>query len=604
MTASESPGGADLAFGRFELVRELGAGGTATVWEALDWAAGERVALKILRPELTRSTVDRQAFLAEARFVAGVQHPGVVRIVDRGEQERHGLPPQAWVAMELIEGRTLARHVRESGPLSVADALVLTESLLDALDAVHRSGIVHRDVTPANVMLSAAPGQPLGPAQVRLFDFGLAGTPGSPASASLAASAGVPAFIWGSAPYLSPEHASGSPVYQSADLYQAGGVLYFALTGRAPFERETAEALMLAHVNDPVDPPSLHRPDLPERLDRLVLRALCKSPHERFSSAREMRWAVRDLRIALQENEVVTARLVPVLGQGQGQGPALGLGSGPSAAGLIGEWEGVESGKRLARSPGPGSRLLLLLGATVVVVALAVGGVVAMIGGRDAPRVEATSTEPPKQAAVVVEPEPTVTAPRQVAVPDLVGRTLAEARGLLEAAGLSVGEITTSNGSSPAEIVLSMANPAGVRVAPGTSIPLTVASGWNSVPDLTGLTETEAQSALAAAGHSGIAVRAAQGGADNQGNPGGQVPPGSSVILLVGSSQPVAGTVVRVGTQVTFTLGAPATAPTTGPAAPSDPSGPTDPVDPVDPADPADPSGPTDPSDPTGPTSP
>lgn len=592
--------GVDLAFGRFELVRALGAGGTATVWEARDRVTGERVALKLLRAELTRSTVDRQAFLAEARFVARVQHPGVVRIIDCGEQQRPGLPPQAWVAMEVIEGRTLSRHVRESGPLSVDDALVLTEALLDALDAVHRSGIVHRDVTPANVMVSIAPGQPLDPAQVRLFDFGLAGPPGTPASASFAAGAGatlarssrseqadqpartdVPAFIWGSAPYLSPEQASGSPVQQGADLYQAGGVLTFALTGRAPFEGQSAEELMLAHVNDPVDPPSVHRPEIPERVDRLVLRALRKSPHERFASAQEMRWAVRDTRIALSENEVVTARLVPVLGAGPGAFAA-------SAAGVPG---GRATDARAGSRSKSAARFVMLAGSAVVLVALTVGGLVAMIGGRDAPRVEATSTEPPRQAVAAVDPTPTATTPRLVAVPDLVGRSLAEARDLLEAAGLTVGEITTSNGASPADTVLSMANPAGARVAPGTSIPLTIASGWNAVPNLTGLTEAEAQQALAAAGLSGAASRSGQGGV---------TPPAHSASPLVTATLPAAGTVVRLGAQVTFTLGSQVPGPTPAPTDPTDPTDPADPTDPTDPTDPIDPTDPTPPVTPGG----
>lgn len=612
--------------GRFALLEALGDGGTATVWHARDPLTGQPAAVKLLREELTRIPQQRRAFLAEARLGGRVSHPGVVHIIDCGEQERPGLPPQAWLAMELLDGRSLAEQVRAHGPLSVTDALLLGEALLLALDAVHRAGLVHRDVTPANLMLRITPGQPLDPGTVRLCDLGLAGPAGStpaagePTGSLVALTAGhpaVPAFVWGSAPYLAPEHAAGHPVSASADLYQVGGVLHFALTGQAPFVRDGIEALLQAHLAEPAEPPSSRRPEVPAAVDRLLLRALRKAPLERFDSALDMYREVHATRLALAENAVVTAP-VPVIGAGIVAGIGVRAGAGAEPGALTGARapQGITAhpvpaatgAQRRRRVSGRG---LLVAGAAAVAALLAAGGVLGVFGDRATPRVDAVTAASPQAV-----PEPT-TAPapavqRLTQVPELLGRSLAEARVLLEAAGLTVGQLGTSHSASPADTVLAMAQPAGMRVAPGTAVALTVASGWNAVPSTIGMSEAEATAALTAAGFTVTAQLASGSGASPGSNTtgpgsgsgvGGSTDPGTDpssdtgsavspsptvpASLAVRSTLPVAGTLLRLGSSVSLTLASPAAAPAAAPApSPGNAPRPTTPTDGSGPADP------------------
>ncbi len=571
--------------GRYEVVQLIGAGGTAAVYEARDIDTGAQVALKLLKEELVGETRHREAFLAEARAAAGVAHPGVVRIREFGELGPGGLgtgafesaaaPLRPWVAMELIRGATLAQHVRDHGPLSVNDALELVDALLGAVGAVHRAGLVHRDITPANVMVGVRlaggpggpgePGEPGGPAEpgergdrvepgaagaadgtaafdaaeVRLFDFGLAAAPGNPAIVKQGQ-------VWGSAKYLSPEQALGAPVYAEGDVYQVGAVLYFALTGRPPFVRDTVEEVLRAHVGEPLDPPSTHRPDLPARVDRLICRALRKNPAERFASAEQMRAAASEVRDAIRENLVVTAELA-VVAQASASTGAMTAGS--AAAG---------GGPRAARRLGPG----VALTAAVLAIVVGIGLAFAHLGEETAPQVRVSSAPAPTETPPPSEPTPAAAGTALVQVPNLVGLSLGEARATLMRAGLAIGQVVTSHGTAAADTVTAVAHAVGARVAAGTSISVTVASGLNLVPDLRGMSEAEAEAALAAAGFVGAPSPPATGGGQGQG--GG---------YRVSATYPTADTATALGTQITYTLAAP-TPSTETPVDPQEPANP------------------------------
>lgn len=538
-------------FGRFEVMALLGSGGTAVIYEVQDLESGDRLALKVPRGDLAFSPEVRDALLSEARFTASVSHPGVVQVhgygqsptdeCQQGISEPHGPPetpphqfsPGAWIAMELLPGTTLSQYVREHGPLSVDDALVFAEGLLDAVDAVHRAGVVHRDITPANIMIDVRPGERLSSADVHLFDFGLAAEPGHPALSAQG-------LIWGSAQYLSPEHAVGYPVHPSGDVYQAGAVLYYGLTGRPPFVRETVEDVMSAHVSDPLQAPVVHRSDLPLEVDRVVRRALRKDPGERFGSAQEMRAAVREARLLLRENDVTTAQLVPAA-----------RGSTASVAG------GAVRPKR-------GAALLWLLAACVAVLMIGTGMAVAYLGKDEAPRVEVSGTERPTSRPEPTEAPPTAEAPRFAVMPQLVGLSLGEARIALAGVGLLVGQITTSNGVAAAETILAVEHPAGARMPEGTQIALTVASGSNVVPVVGGLTPAEAEATLAAAGFVGSLGLDPTPGAD------------PDLVRRVQASQPGAGSLAAVGSTIAYHL-APIGAQPEHPVDPGEPGNPVDP---------------------------
>src|SRR6476620_1218150 len=205
--------------GRYRALRLLGVGGMAEVWCAEDEVLGRRVALKLLGSRFAEDDEFRERFRREAQAAAGLAHPNIVGIFDRSEWD--GTP---YIAMELVDGRTLKDLVRERGPLPPATAVGVMEQILNALAYAHRRGIVHRDIKPQNVIIDAE-------GQAKVADFGIARAGDTSEMTQTGASVGT-------MQYLSPEQAEGRPVDRRADLYSTGIVLYELLTGQVPFDGE------------------------------------------------------------------------------------------------------------------------------------------------------------------------------------------------------------------------------------------------------------------------------------------------------------------------------------------------------------------------------
>jgi serine/threonine-protein kinase len=254
--------------GRYRIVRKLGSGGMADVYLAEDEELGRRIAIKILNDRHANDDSFVERFRREAKNAAGLSHPNIVSIYDRGEAEG-----TYYIAMEYLDGRSLKELVVARGPLPIPDAIDATRQVLAALRFAHRKGVVHRDIKPHNVMADAD-------GRLKVTDFGIAR-----AGVSQMTEAGS---IIGTAQYLSPEQARGSPVDQRSDLYSVGVVLYEMLTGKTPFTGDTPVEIAMKHLSDPPRPPSVDRPDIPPDLDMIVLRALAKNPDDRFQTAEEM----------------------------------------------------------------------------------------------------------------------------------------------------------------------------------------------------------------------------------------------------------------------------------------------------------------------------
>ena len=254
--------------GRYRIMRKLGSGGMADVYLAEDEELGRRVAIKILNDKYAPDDQFVERFRREAKNAAGLSHPNIVSIYDRGEAEG-----TYYIAMEYLDGRSLKELVVARGPLPIPDAIAATRQVLSALRFAHRKGVVHRDIKPHNVMADAD-------GRLKVTDFGIAR-----AGVSQMTEAGS---IIGTAQYLSPEQARGAPVDQRSDLYSMGIVLYEMLTGQVPFTGESPVEIAMKHLSDPPRPPSLLRPDIPPDLDMVVLRALAKNPEDRFQTAEEM----------------------------------------------------------------------------------------------------------------------------------------------------------------------------------------------------------------------------------------------------------------------------------------------------------------------------
>src|SRR4051812_25471456 len=277
--------------GRYRAQKRLGSGGMAEVWCAEDEVLGRRGALKLLGSRYAEGDEVRERFRREAQAPAGLAHPHLVGVFDRSEWD--GTP---YIAMELVDGRTLKDLVRERGPLPPGVAVDLTIQVLRALGYAHRRGIVHRDVKPQNVILDDE-------GQAKVADFGIAR-----AGASEMTETGT---IVGTVQYLSPEQAQGLPVSPRSDLYSAGIVLYELLTGRVPFDAESPVSIALKQVSEPPVPPSQLRPGISPALEGVVMRALEKDPARRFASADEFAAALEAARRAPAR----PVRLEPVAGE-------------------------------------------------------------------------------------------------------------------------------------------------------------------------------------------------------------------------------------------------------------------------------------------------
>jgi serine/threonine-protein kinase len=249
--------------GRYRLLRRIGSGGMADVWLAEDPHLQRRVALKILHRRFAQDAEFIERFRREAEAAAGLQHPNIVAVFDRGEHEG-----AYYIAMQYVAGRSLKAAV-DSG-LTPKEAVDLIRQVLEAARFAHRHGVVHRDLKPHNVIVDAE-------GKAMVTDFGIAR-----AGASEVTQVGV---VMGTPHYISPEQAQGTDVTASSDLYSIGVMLYEALAGRVPFDGDSGVAVAMKQVSQTPRVPSAFNPRVSPALDAVAMRALKKSPSERFLSA-------------------------------------------------------------------------------------------------------------------------------------------------------------------------------------------------------------------------------------------------------------------------------------------------------------------------------
>ena len=258
--------------GRYESRRRVGSGGMAEVYLAHDRLLDREVAVKALNDELARDPQFVERFHREARAAARLSHPNIVALHDYGATD-----DAYFIVMEYIDGRTVGDLVEAQGPLDPVRVAKIASDVASALDRAHRAGLVHRDVSAGNVMVSAS-------GETKVTDFGIARIMDEHDQETTVGAKAV----FGTAAYISPEQAQGQIVDARTDLYSLGVVMFEMLTGRPPFMAENSLALASQHVlNDPPKPSTLNGA-VPQQLDAIVLRALAKRPEARFESAAEM----------------------------------------------------------------------------------------------------------------------------------------------------------------------------------------------------------------------------------------------------------------------------------------------------------------------------
>ncbi|MGH3993270.1 MAG: protein kinase domain-containing protein, partial [Pseudonocardiaceae bacterium] len=262
--------------GRYRVLGRIGSGGMADVYRAEDTHLGREVALKVLHRRFAQDAEFVERFRREARAAAGLQHPHVVSVFDRGEYEG-----TYYIAMECLSGRTLKALVNDAAPLDPLRVIDLGIQVLQAAGFAHRRGVIHRDFKPHNVIVDDE-------GVAKVTDFGIAR-----AGASEMTETGS---IMGTAQYLSPEQAQGHPVTAASDLYSIGVMLYEMLTGRIPFEGDSAVSIALKHLSEPPPPMSVEGLSIEPNLEAVVLGALAKDPLARWQTGEDFAAALEACR--------------------------------------------------------------------------------------------------------------------------------------------------------------------------------------------------------------------------------------------------------------------------------------------------------------------
>jgi len=363
-------------FAGYRIERRLGRGGMGILYLGIEPGLDRRVALKLIAPEAAADEVFAKRFAEESRIAASIEHPNVVPIYAAGEEG--GVP---FIAMRFVAGSDLGLRLAREGRLEPAPAVDLIAQIGNGLDAIHAAGLVHRDVKPANVLLSGGDGAE----HAYITDFGVA--------RNVATQSGLTQtgrFV-GTLDYVAPEQISGGAVDARVDVYALGCLLFKLLTGRVPYPRDGEAARLYAHLNDPPPAPSLYAPEVPMALDDVVIRAMSKAPEDRYPSAgdlgRAARAALSGAAVAIPERTVatgaaatrettaITAADPSTVTSAPSRAPTADVPSPPTAAtrrrdpGRDGE--GSSSGRR---------RLFLAAGLLVIAV-LAVAAIVLSSGG-------------------------------------------------------------------------------------------------------------------------------------------------------------------------------------------------------------------------------
>ena len=557
---------------RYELGAVIGSVGMSEVFAATDTLIGREVAVKMLRIDLAKDPNFRERFRREAQNSGRLSHSSIVAVFDTGEVDKDGTSVP-YIVMERVQGRNLREVVTEDGVFTPVEAANILIPVCEALQASHDAGIIHRDVKPANIMITNTGG-------VKVMDFGIARAVNDSTSAMTQTSA-----VIGTAQYLSPEQARGKPADARSDIYATGCVMYELVTGKPPFEGESPFAVAYQHVQEDPTPPSDFIADLTPtsavNVDAVVLTAMAKHPADRYQTASEMaadlgrlsRNAVSHAARAHVETEEepetrfstrTSTQVAPTAGVA-----AAGAGSGSGS--------GSDSRKR-------GSRGLTAL---AIVLSLGVVGVAGAFTYDYFANSSSTATNAipnveglPQQEALaelqaagfvvsiveeasadvaeglVIRANPSVgseirqgatvtitvsTGREMINIPDVSGMTLEDAARTLEEVGLVLNQNVREENSDDVEsgLVIDQNPEAGQEVVVGSSVSLTMSSGAESirVPNLTGMNWSQAEQNLISMGFNPTATyvdsQQPEGEVLSVSSQGTELPKGSSITVEV-----------------------------------------------------------------------
>ncbi|MBR6238807.1 MAG: Stk1 family PASTA domain-containing Ser/Thr kinase [Lachnospiraceae bacterium] len=525
---------------RYEILEKIGTGGMSDVYKAKDHKLNRPVAVKVLKQEFSENANFVSKFRAEAQAAAGMMHPNIVNVYDVGEEGG-----TQYIVMELVEGITLKKYIEKKSRLSVKEATSIAIQVSMGIEAAHNNHIIHRDIKPQNIMISKD-------GKVKVTDFGIA---------KAVSSNTITSNVMGSVHYTSPEQARGGYSDEKSDIYSLGVTLYEMLTGRVPFNGETTVAIAIKHIQEPMPSPRTYVGDIPISVEQIVLKCTQKSPDRRYQNMQEL---IDDLKRSLMTPDVDFVKLtdpdedaatraisedelsevknrvrvreeyedeyqVRVNKDSADKKPAQNKSGKKSSSGKgsSGKNQGrnQSSGQKPRSSKRPdyiddrknskssgssknnrisdkGDKITTV---AAIIAAVVIGLAIIIIVGRAFGLFDFNHSKNPDNPSgaditEAVMPNPEDLSETQVAVPEVIGMSFAEAVATLNKEGLEVEKVEVPSDTVQKGNVVDQLPAVGVVVERGSSVTLSISTGASSskvhVPNLVGLDPMDATALL------------------------------------------------------------------------------------------------------------
>ena len=503
---------------RYEILSKVGAGGMSDVYKAKDHILSRFVAIKVLKQEFSEDSSFVTKFRAEAQSAAGLEHPNIVNIYDVGSE--NGL---YYIVMEYVEGITLKTYIEKKGQLSFKESASIAIQVARGIEAAHNKNIIHRDIKPQNIIISTD-------GKVKVTDFGIA---------KATSSYTISSDVMGSVHYASPEQARGGYVDHRSDIYSLGIVMYEMVTGRVPFDGETAVTVAVKHLQEQMVPPSKYCPEIPYSLEQIIKKCTEKSPDRRYQDIGDL---MADLKQSLVDPDGDFVQMVDLDEQAKTVIMTKGTTSKVKESRRVNlskdedededdeeedeDSEDDEDDEELSPTVERAMTIAgVVLAVIIVIIMLLLFSKVLGIGKKS--NTDTSDSQQTEQSADEEDDSSSASQGNTVNMPSLLGKTYAEARTVLEELGLKIerGESEKSNQYSAGQII-AQSEESGNSVKVGTTVTVTLAAAGSTassdgtsstgsttssttttttnskvtVPPVVGKDENAAKSAITAAG--------------------------------------------------------------------------------------------------------